>query len=292
MTVPIGEFTATRIEQFSAPGGSWSQIFPALTQAVLDGHKPWMIPDYYDPIAQTFITSIHSWLLRTPASTILIDACAGNGKERSLARYHHLNSPFLERLAHAGCRPEDVDVVVCTHMHVDHVGWNTRLENGRWIPTFPNARYLFTRTEYDYWTSEHGRQSTAASDVARIHADSIAPVIEAGLATFVDDAHDVAPGVRLEAAHGHTPGHSIVRSSSGGNTGIFSGDVMHQPFQIYEPEVSSRYCVDPDRATTTRLRLLAECADFNYLLLPAHFGAPHVGRIRRNGPGFTFHPGL
>ncbi len=287
----IGDFAATRVEQFSAPGGLWSEIFPALTQEALDRHQSWLVPNYFDRASGGFVTSIHSWLLRTPRRTILIDSCAGDGKQRTLGRYHDLKSAYIENLAAAGSTPEDVDVVLCTHMHVDHVGWNTRLRDGRWVPTFPNAKYLFSRTEYDYWASEETRRTTRASDIARIHEDSVAPVIEAGLAVFVDDAHEVEDGVVIEPAPGHTAGHSIVRATSRGATGLFSGDVMHQPFQIYEPDVNSRYCFAPDQARATRRRLLEECAEYGHLLLPAHFGVPHVGRIRKDGDGFTFHPG-
>ena len=290
--VPIGHFTATRIEQFSAPGGLWSHVFPALTQEIIDRHRAWLVPRYFDPVAGAFITPIHSWLLKTPNGTILIDACAGDGKPRSLDRYNNLHSRFLERLAAAGCRPEDIDIVVCTHMHVDHVGWNTRLVEGRWKPTFPNAKYLFSRTEYEYWASEDTRRTTAASDIAQIHGDSVAPIFEAGLAQLIDDTHEIVPGVVLEAAHGHTAGHSLIRGTNRDETGIFCGDAMHQPFQVYEPDINSRYCYDPELARATRRRILAECADNDFLLLPAHFGQPHFGRIRHNGAGFTFHPGI
>lgn len=289
--VPIGNFTATRIEQFSAPGGPWSHVFPDLTQEIIDRHRAWLVPLYFDPVAGAFITPIHSWLLRTPKRTILIDACAGDGKARSLERYDNLQSRFLERLHAAGCRPQDIDVVVCTHMHVDHVGWNTRFVNGRWEPTFPNARYLFSRTEYDYWASEDTRRTTTASDIAQIHADSVAPLFAAGLAHLIGDTHEIVPGVVLEAAPGHTAGHSLIRGTSRDDTAIFSGDAMHQPFQIYEPDINSRYCYDPVLARATRRRILADCADNDFLLLPAHFGQPHFGRIRREGTGFTFHPG-
>ncbi|HXF34842.1 MAG TPA: MBL fold metallo-hydrolase [Candidatus Acidoferrales bacterium] len=290
--VSIGDHVATRVEQFSAPGGLWSQIFPALTQEIMDRHQGWMVPDYFDPVSGGFITSIHSWLLKTPRRTILIDSCAGDGKRRSLERYNDLHSPFLKNLAAAGCKPEEIDVVLCTHMHVDHVGWNTRLQDGRWVPTFPNAQYLFDRTEYDYWASEETRKTTRASDIAQIHDDSIAPVFEAGLAVFVDGAHEVDDGVVIEPAPGHTAGHAVVRSTSRDRKGLFSGDVMHQPFQIYEPGINSRYCYDPELARTTRRRLLTQCAEEDWLLLPAHFGIPHVGRVRAKGNGFTFHPGI
>lgn len=288
---PIGDLTATRIEQFSEPGGLWSHIFPSLTQEMIDRHRGWLVPDHFDPVSGGFVTSIHSWLLRTRHHTILIDACAGNGKRRTSPRYNELDSPYLERLAAAGCRPQDIDFVVCTHMHVDHVGWNTRLEDGRWVPTFPNARYLFSRLEYDYWTLDETRKNTPASDIAQIYDDSIAPVFEAGLALVVDGAWEIGDEVLLEPAPGHTPGHVIIRAKSRDETGIFSGDIMHHALQVYEPDVNSRYCFDPELARSTRRRILAECAQDGCLLLPAHFGVPHVGRIRAEGAGYTFHPG-
>ncbi len=136
-----------------------------------------MIPDCFSKAEEKFIASVHSWVLRTKHNTILIDSCAGNDKHRpSLPRFHQLKLPFLERLATAGVTPESVDFVLCTHLHADHCGWNTRLLDGRWVPTFPNAKYVFSKAEQDHWAGPAGRQGFNAG----VYADSVLPVVESG----------------------------------------------------------------------------------------------------------------
>ncbi|SCW38120.1 Metallo-beta-lactamase superfamily protein [Sphingobium faniae] len=177
---------------------------------------------------------------------------------------------------------------MCTHLHADHVGWNTRLIDGRWVPTFPHARYLFSRREYEHW-DPHGDNADAYGQ-ANVFQDSVLPCMEAGLVTFVEEGHGVDDQLTIEGAQGHTIANTIIRASSGGMTGLFTGDCMHSPLQIAYPHINSMACELPEQARATRLRILEEAADGGHLLLPAHFPPPHVCRIRRSGEAFQYLP--
>ena len=175
-------------------------------------------------------------------------------------------------------------------MHVDHVGFNTTLVDGRWVPTFPNARYLFSRADYAYWDpSNPACEHRGDNDL--IFTDSIAPVVEAGLHQLIDDGWELDGTLRVQSAAGHTPGHFVVRAASRGERAIFAGDAMHHPIQVAEPHVNSRYCKDPDAARRARREILEACASGGDLLMPAHFGAPHTGRVVTAGDAFAFKPG-
>ena len=214
---------------------------------------------------------IRSWLLRVGGRVILLDTCVGAGKNR----LHHPDwhqrdgAEWKVALAAANLAPEDVDIVMCTHLHADHVGWNTRLQDGGWIPTFPNARYVCAREEYRFWEE----QSTAGGERHGAFADSVLPVMEAGAMDLVDDGWDLAPGLVLSASPGHTPGHMCVHASHGDGA-VFAGDAIHSPVQLAFPDCSSAFCSDPDTARTTRKTLLDSLADTSRLLIPAHFPEP------------------
>jgi glyoxylase-like metal-dependent hydrolase (beta-lactamase superfamily II) len=291
MSLHIGAIQVDRIEQSMGPIAELTTMFPDLDEATIDRHIEWMAPRFFDEARRHYILSVHSWLVRTPQSTILIDTCSGNHKERKHSVKHHmLNTPYLENLAAAGCRPEDVDYVFCTHLHVDHVGFNTTLVDGAWVPTFPNARHLFARADI----AELDPTSPLASrrrDNDQIFADSLKPVIDAGLALLVDDGYEIDGTFRVEAANGHTPGHYAIRATSEHHVGIFSGDAMHHPIQVFEPDLASQYCADPQAAGIARRMILETCARENALLLPAHFAAPHVGRVRAEESSYRFVPG-
>jgi glyoxylase-like metal-dependent hydrolase (beta-lactamase superfamily II) len=175
-------------------------------------------------------------------------------------------------------------------MHIDHVGWNTRLEDGRWVPTFPNARYLFSRTEYEQYLPENYIDGQAPL-FANVFEDSVLPILAAGLGDIVDGAHDVLEGVRIEPAPGHTPGHYLVRIGSPQDTALFVGDAIHNPIQIAEPQISTAYCTNPEMAARTRLAILEDCAANGHLLVPIHFDPPHIGHVRHDGKRFRFIPG-
>jgi glyoxylase-like metal-dependent hydrolase (beta-lactamase superfamily II) len=220
-----------------------------------------------------------------PGRTILIDTGVGNGKIRhESALWHQRQGTWLEDLAAAGVTTEQVDTVVCTHLHVDHVGWNTRLEGGRWVPTFPKARYIIPGEEWQFWKweAEQGREPSGCI------ADSVTPVVEAGCASLVDDKHEIAPGLRFEPTPGHTPGHVAVRLTTPAGQAVFSGDLMHRTVQVAEPQWNSQFCYDGARARKTREAFVEQHADSGVLLLPAHF--PRPGYIVRRDGGFRFRP--
>ncbi len=282
----IGETTIDRIEEAHGPAFPVDMLLPDWDPAVLEEHKDWLFPRHFHARSNRFITSLHSWLLRTKHHTILIDTCAGNQKNRPHSPLFHMkDTPYLERLKAAGVNPEEIDFVMCTHLHIDHVGWNTRLENGRWVPTFPNANYVFSKTERDFWDPA---TNPALDEEARlIFEDSVHPVIAAGQDRLVGDGDRIGDNLSIDAAPGHTPGSIAIALNSGGEQGLFTGDVMHHPIQVYRPRWSSRFCTDPVQSADTRERILGHCADCNALMMPAHFGAPHAGRVRRKGGGFA-----
>jgi glyoxylase-like metal-dependent hydrolase (beta-lactamase superfamily II) len=230
---------------------------------------------------------IRSWLLKLGGRVILIDSCVGNHKVRPLRPDWHQRdgTAWLTALAATGVAPDDIDIVMCTHLHADHVGWNTRLEDGRWVPTFPKARYICGRQEYRFWEGEHqaGREKHGA------FADSVLPVMEAGRMDLVDDGYDLGTGLTLHAAPGHTPGHTCVHAKQGPGA-VFSGDAIHSPLQLAYPDWSSAFCTDPDRARRTRLALLEDIADSGRLLIPAHFPDPGWTRIIQSETGFAPQP--
>jgi glyoxylase-like metal-dependent hydrolase (beta-lactamase superfamily II) len=179
---------------------------------------------------------------------------------------------------------------MCTHLHADHVGWNTRLVNGRWVPTFPNARYLLGRREYAYWETAEGPAATGFGQES-VFSDSVLPCVEAGQVQFVDNGFELDDALLVEDAPGHTPGTAIIRARSRGRGGLFIGDIMHTPLQVLYPDANSRADIDPEQSRVTRKRVLSECAEHGHLLLPAHFGPPFYGRVTHDGSAYTFQPG-
>lgn len=289
--IKIGPIEILRIEELCVPFAPPEHILPDVSSEMVGSNSNWLLPTFIDPVSKNLILSFHSWIVRTGTHTILIDSCLGNHKDRpGLPAAHQLETPYIQNLAKAGLTPSDIDVVFCTHLHIDHVGWNTRLENGAWVPTFPRARYLFSRREYEFWIKTiNGRSPQAFQE--RVLEDSVVPIFAAGQAELVEDGFDVGKSFVVESAPGHSPGHCIARTHSGAGEAVFCGDVLHHPLQILYPEINSFACLDAELARATRLRVLSEAAAGGQLLLPAHFGAPHGGRVTTNGCGFAFHPG-
>ena len=286
MSWQLGDITIDRVLEHETPTFPPAALLPAVTPEMVDKHRHWLEPHMLDPRTGHLVMSWHTFVIRTPRTTILVDTCGGNDKPRpQKARYHLKNYPYLEGLAAVGVRPEQVDLVMCTHLHVDHVGWNTRLVNGRWVPTFPNARYLFSRIEWEFW-QQHYRQREFTDDP--YYADSIVPVIDAGQAVFVEFGHELDSGVWLEPTPGHTPGHVCVHVSSGGRDAVLSGDLMHHVLQCAEPDLSSCFCVDPAQSRRTRRAFLETYADTGTLVMPAHFPTPSAGRVVGAIYGFRF----
>jgi len=281
----IGTVSVTKVVEQCGPGFTPEFLYPDWDPAVLAEHRDLLLPHCFSEADGKFIASIHTWVVRTRHHTILVDSCAGNGKHRpGLPRFHQLNTPFLDRLAEAGVKPEQVDFVLCTHLHADHCGWNTRLLDGRWVPTFPNARYVFSRAEHDQWSGPAGR----AGFNAGVYQDSVLPVVEAGQAVIVDSDHAVGDGLLLHPTPGHSPGHVAVRLLDGGAEGLFSGDVMHQPVQVVRPAWNSCFCPDADAARTSRRWVLDHAAERRATLFTAHFARSSAGHVTRHGDRFDW----
>lgn len=280
-SVPVGRLRVTAVVERAGPTRpTW--LLPDATPEALERHREWLAPHFLDERGR-FLQSVHAFVVRGPGFTAVVDTCIGNDKDRGgRAPFHMLDTGFLGDLHAAGVPPESVDLVVCTHLHVDHVGWNTRLDGRRWVPTFPRARHLFGRREWEHWSAD-GDEATA-----RIMADSVAPVLDAGLAQLVDMDHRVSGELWLEPTPGHTPGHVSVRLASDGEEAVITGDLMHHPVQVAEPGWGSHFDTDGALARETRRAFCARYADRPVTVLGTHFHAPTAGRIVRHGAGWRF----
>lgn len=258
-----------------------ADFLPASTAEAIDAEREWLEPRFARLDRGLGFLRFHSYLVRSTHHNILIDCCVGNDKHRpAMAEFHQLKTSWLDNLRACGVTPEQIDYVLCTHMHSDHVGWNTRLQDGRWVPTFPNARYIFARDEFAHRERLH-RQNLA--DGYGAFADSVLPVVASGQALLVDSDFALDDCVRLAPAAGHTPGNVVIHLCADGAAAVLSGDVMHHPLQVAHPEWSSAFCEDPALSAAYRRSFLDSHADTNTLILPAHFPAPTAGRIRRAG---------
>ena len=284
----IGDIEVTRIIDIEAPDFAPFEFFPDLTNDMLEPHLGWMQPRFLDPKSKKLVFAIQSYLLRTNRHTILIDSCIGEDKERTRFPNWNLrtNTDYLTKLATVGIAPESVDYVLCTHLHADHVGWNTRLINGNWVPTFPNARYVFARSEHDFWREKFTKDPRKYDDGC--YQDSVLPIVESGQATLVDSDHALDDQVWLEPSPGHTPGHVSIRVRSGNSDAVFSGDLMHNILQCVYPDLVSRACFDKPLARQTRHEFLDRLCDTEIRVMTAHFPSPSCGHIRRNRDSYRF----
>jgi len=281
----IGDVTVARVVELDRSSFEIGAMLPESTPERIAAQRDWMGPELLDPVTGVHKACIQSYVLRTPWHTVVIDTCVGNDKPRNgVPAWYMRRGTYLSDLAAAGVKPEDVDMVICTHLHVDHVGWNTRLEGGRWVPTFPRARYVIVREEFEFWKreGETGREEFGLID------DSVMPVVEAGMADLVASDHVIDDRLRLEPAPGHTPAHVCVRLTTPAGQAIFTGDMMHRPIQVAEPEWNSRFCDDAALARKTRRGFLERHADADVIVLAAHF--PVAGRIVAPGGRARFQP--
>jgi len=282
----IGDVEISRIPEFEAAMFDPAMIYPDLPKERLDQHRGWLEPKFLDPATGKLTLSIHAFVITTKRHAILVDACSGNDKERpSRPLFHRQNRPWLERLDAAGFKPGDIDYVLCTHLHIDHVGWNTRLIDGRWVPTFPNARYLITKAEWDHWQNEENLKGYADDNHIK---DSILPIVAANQAQFVAMDHVIDDEVWFEPTPGHTPGHAAIHVRSGGHEAVLSGDLMHTVVQVAEPEISTFFCTDRAMSARTRRAFLERYADRPVIVLPAHFPTPTGGFVKPQGASFRF----
>ena len=275
----IGDVKITKVVELEATGGSRFILPDASRENVRD--IGWLHPHFVDADGRLKM-SIHALIVETPDRRIMVDTCLGNDKPRSIPGWNMRTGPFLEDIAAAGYPRESIDTVLCTHLHVDHVGWNTMLVDDAWVPTFPNARYLIGQAEWDHWSAD-GVKNVRGDEV---FGDSVKPVFDAGLVDFVESDHVLCPEVRLEPTPGHTPGHVSVRISSQDQDALITGDVMHHPCQMAHPEWASTADIDADAARATRLGLLERYAEGPVLVIGTHFAGPTAGHIRRDGKVF------
>jgi glyoxylase-like metal-dependent hydrolase (beta-lactamase superfamily II) len=264
-----------------------SQFLPGTDACQLMQHRGLLEPDFVDFDRDIIKLAIQSFVLRMNGRTVLVDTCIGEQKDRPEIPVwdQRRGTGFLERLAERGVDPADVDIVFCTHLHVDHVGWNTRRENGRWAPTFPNARYLIGRNELVDWIAQRDAGSAPAIHITALQ-DSVLPVVEAGLVDLVEDGYDLAEGVTLIHLPGHTDNQMGLRINRHDGRAIFCGDALHSPVQIFAPDISTSSCVDAKVAGTTRRTLLEDAAETNRLVVPAHFRGHRCAHIRCGSAGF------
>jgi glyoxylase-like metal-dependent hydrolase (beta-lactamase superfamily II) len=257
-------------------GGFLAEATPEALRA-----SPWLFPHFAKEDG-TLIASVQALLVEAPGLRLVVDTCIGNDKPRSFVGGNPLATPFLQHMAEAGWDRDSVDVVVCTHLHVDHVGWNTMLVDGRWVPTFPNARYLIGKREFEHWISEGDEEQQA------IMGDSVRPIFDAGLVELVEMDHRLSPEVRLRPTPGHTPGHVSVVIESEGQSAVITGDITHHPAQMAHPKWATSFDSDVQAAATTRANLFAEWADQPILVIGTHYAAPTAGHIKRDGTAFRF----
>jgi glyoxylase-like metal-dependent hydrolase (beta-lactamase superfamily II) len=271
----IGDVTVTKIVEQEVTGGS-RFLLPRVT-------PDWLLPHLTDGNGCLRL-SIHSFVVETPTRRIIVDTCLGNDKRNRLVPYwNSRQGPFLADLADAGFAPESIDTVVNTHLHADHVGWNTMLREGEWVPTFPQARYLMSRAEYQYW-----RDNTSHADTRHALADSVTPVVDAGLADLVETEHRICHEISLIPTVGHTPGHVSVRIVSRGEEALITGDFMHHPCQIAHPDYDLTSDSDPAQGIRTRWEMFERVVDRPVLVLITHFAGATAGRIVRDGDGYRF----
>ena len=271
-TWQIGTVKITRVIEMETTGGS-RFILPDATR---DACKPigWMQPHFMDEQGN-LIMSVHALIVDTGKYRIVVDTCIGNDKERNIPTWSHLQTDFLQQLTAAGYPRESIDYVLCTHLHVDHVGWNTMLVDGEWLPTFPNARYLIGETEWRYWDANEDE-----SQYGPVLADSVRPVVDAGLVELVATDHQLCTEVSLQSTPGHTPGHVSIKIESAGQSALITGDCIHHPVQMTRTDWCSSADYDQSQGRWTRENLLAELVDQDTLVIGTHFATPTAGHVK------------
>jgi glyoxylase-like metal-dependent hydrolase (beta-lactamase superfamily II) len=287
MSWRIGRCTVTRVpEQESFGKMSLPEFFPDFVASGAERHLA-KLSEYYRVDDLKLWLSNHSWLIQTDSHVIVVDTCSGNGRHRPYpTRFHQLNTRYHELFCSTGVRPEDVDIVLNTHLHSDHVGWNTMSKDDAWVPTFSNATYMFSRAEHEYWLNLV--TGAWADDERRaFYYDSIAPCIQSGQVKILDGGHYIDDQAVIEPAAGHTPGHMLLKLASGQDIGVFCGDVFQHPLQMFEPDINAFLCMNPERARRTRREVLAYCADHSAHVFGINIGAPYVFSVSRSGDTFV-----
>lgn len=280
-TWTVGDITVTSVVEAEGPTPGRFLFDEADPETVAARHE-WARGTFVDDDGM-LLARVQALVISSGGRTVVVDTCVGNDKERDVPAWNQLQVPFLERFAEAGFDPLTVDAVVCTHLHTDHVGWNTMLVDGEWRPTFPESRYVFAGPEYRHWSAEPFSRRVE-------HGDSIEPVVQAGLVDLVDTDAEIAPGVRLVSTPGHTPGHCSIGLSSNGAEALITGDFIHHPVQIAAPEWCSRFDTDSVMGEQTRRDFIDDAAGRELLVIGTHFGGPGSGRIVAADDGHVLVP--
>ncbi|MEC8820602.1 MAG: MBL fold metallo-hydrolase [Pseudomonadota bacterium] len=275
----VGNIKITRVVEMQVTGGSRFILPQAIPETILP--MQWLQPHFADEQGK-LIMSIHALVIETADRKMIVDTCIGNDKKRNIANWSNLQLPFLEDLQKAGYDRFEIDTVMCTHLHVDHVGWNTMLMDGEWIPTFPNAEYLMGNKEYEYWHNAEPDQLNEG-----LLEDSVKPVFDAGLVKLVPMDFEVCKGIYFEATPGHTPGHVSIHIESQGQHALITGDSFHHPCQIEKVQWSSSADYDQVASKQTRESLLTKYGDSNVLIIGTHFATPTAGYLRKKGSNYV-----
>ena len=288
----IGDARITGVIEYSGPTHPPDFLYPdvpkAERDAVLKANASWLAPNHYAPDIDRLIVTIQLWVVQAGGNVIIIDTGVGNRKARPAERMNQLNTLVMPWLESIGAGPQQVTHVVMTHLHTDHVGWNTVEKEGAWVPTFPKARYLIPKDEFDYWKAEYDKGDKAVN--AGSFADSVLPIVEAGLADFMDGKAEVASCLAPEPVPGHAPGMLSFRLRSRGEEGLFCADILHNAIQIVKPDWNDRYVLWADKARESRAIGLKRACERGALLMPMHLGSPYCGYVRRQGDGYSFEP--
>ncbi|MGW4379311.1 MBL fold metallo-hydrolase [Kitasatospora sp. NPDC004531] len=284
-SVMLGDVEVIRVVEWQGPFMPGRQLVPDGGAELWEENADWLAPAHWQPESGLAVAVLQTWVLRSGGRTVLVDTGVGNDRERpETPMFHRRRGDFLGPLIAAGVRPEEVDVVVNTHLHADHVGWNTTEADGEWVPTFPNAQYLLNAADAFHYGPEND-YAGGQLEARLIHEDSIAPIERAGRLVRWEGAHRIDRHLTLEPAPGHTPGSSVLRLESGGDRAVFVGDLVHSPVQILAPSCNSCFCVDPAQAAASRRRILEQAAERRELVVPAHFGGAGVVEVRRTAGG-------
>ena len=291
----LGDVVVTKVVEFAGELMPGQRMIPGSAPELWQRNRGWLVPEHWRPENDNVRAAVQTWVLRSEGRTILVDTGVGNDRERpQIPLFDHLKSDFLDRLAAAGVRPEDVDIVINTHIHYDHVGWNTEWRDGAWVPAFPRARYLIPLPDKEFFDPANAASRRAPRDEAEklrqygstlVYADSITPILDR--AVLWEGEYRIDGNLTLEAAPGHTPGSSVLRLSSGTDRAVFVGDMLHSPVQILQPVHNSCFCEDADAARATRRRVLERAADNRELVIPAHFAGTGATEIHRDGSNFA-----
>lgn len=287
--IHFDDVAVTRVVEWAGPIKTVAEVLPDTPAEDWQANRSLLAPDFWEPGTGGYLCHIQTWVIRAGGRTILVDTGVGNDRDRpQVPPFAHLRTGFLDRLAAAGVRPGDVDVVINTHIHYDHVGWNTHLVDGAFVPTFPNAVYLVPRADYDYFHPANAANMRPAETederrrfegIRLVFADSIAPVERSGQLTLWSDQYRLPDlPVRLESVPGHTPGSSLVALHAG-RRALFVGDLLHSPMQILHPDHRCSFDLDAAQARASRRRVLARAATEGSMILPAHLPGPSAATI-------------